>query len=115
LTAPSRPFEEDTLARRWSPEAAPLEWAGIFLFAVGVFGATKRGVTRHMLLGGVLPLDWFYVGLLVLGAALFLASSPASPFQPVASETPAAIAWRWFRAGVCLALLAAMVFLALRP
>jgi hypothetical protein len=81
---------------------------------VGVFGAMKRAVTRHLVIAGRLPLDWFYLGLLVLGAALFLAASPASPFSPAPpGESLGKAAWRMLRAAVCLALLAGMVFVAL--
>lgn len=52
------------------------EWTGMFLFAVGLYGASYRETSRHLLLWGALPLDLFYLGLLLSGALLMIVGSP---------------------------------------
>ena len=47
-------------------------WAGLFLFAVGIYGGTYQPITRHLTLGGWVPLDWFFWGLIVTGGSLML-------------------------------------------
>ncbi|MEB3284229.1 MAG: hypothetical protein VKN33_02960 [Candidatus Sericytochromatia bacterium] len=61
-------------------------WAGLFLFAVGVYGGSYLPITRHLTLGPWVPLDWFFLSLLLCGGILMLvdaevhpASSPPSP------------------------------------
>ena len=70
----------DPSPRSW--EQPLLEWAGLFLFAVGAYGTLYRGVTRHLAVWGILPLDWLYSALLIGGALLMLWGSPWSPFHP---------------------------------
>lgn len=96
----------------------PLEWAGFFLFAVGVYGTTYRSVTRHLTLWGVVPLDWVYLALLLGGASLLLLYSRSSPFffDPAENSRPEPwwkIAWRAFRATICMALLAFALYMAM--
>lgn len=95
-----------------------LEWAGFFLFAVGVYGTMYRTVTRHLTLWGAIPLDWVYLALLLGGASLLLLYSRSSPFFLDGDENSPPEPW-WklaFRAArglVCLALLGFALYLAL--
>lgn len=57
-----------------------IEWTGLFLFGVGVFGAANHSVMRHWALWGVIGLDQFYLALLAAGALLMVASSPLAPW-----------------------------------
>lgn len=89
--------EEPTLDDHRSPrpfEDPLVEWTGPFVFAVGAYGTMHRPITRHLTLWGVVPLDWFYVTLLMGGAILMLWGSPWSPFHPHQDRNPA---W-WARA-----------------
>lgn len=95
-----------------------LEWAGFFLFAVGVYGTMYRSVTRHLTLWGVVPLDWVYLALLLGGASLLLLYSRSSPFffgegEKLRLEPWWKLLFRAVRAVVCLGLLAFALFLAL--
>ena len=68
------------------PEAAferHVELTGLFLFGVGVFGAYHRPVMRHWALWGYVPLDWFYLVLLLVGVAMMYAYSPLAPWSKV--------------------------------
>ncbi len=87
---------------------------------MGVYGATYRPITRHLAIWGVIPLDWFYLALLLLGAGLMLfggaATEPASgpdDGEPATSES----GWTRFltglRLGTSLALLAVLVWWAI--
>lgn len=92
------------------------EWTGLYLFGVGVYGANFRPITRHLTLLGYVPLDWFYLVLLVVGAGLMLFGGP--PVLPDPDEDPSG--WvRGFallRVGISLALLGALVWWAIaRP
>lgn len=98
---------------------SPAEWTGLFVFAVGVYGATYRPITRHLAIWGVVPLDWFYLVLLLLGAGLMLFGGAPEPSNvPAAHEpAPAESAWTRFwtglRLGTSLALLAVLVWWAI--
>lgn len=117
----SGPQEGRVLAQKgdgWSNMGNPLEWAGFFLFAVGVYGTMYRTVTRHLTLWGVIPLDWVYLALLLGGASLLLLYSRSSPFFFDTSEKSAQVPWwklafRGLRAIVCLALLGFALYFAL--
>jgi hypothetical protein len=89
----------------------PAEWTGVFVFGVGVYGATYRPITRHLTIWGFLPLDWFYLVLLLLGAGLMLfGGEPASPDAEAAAPGRGARFWLGLRIGISFALLAALVW-----
>lgn len=99
-----------------SPQAPwygrPEEWAGFFLFAVGLYGATYRALTRNLTIWGVVPLDWLYEALLLVGIFLLLRFSPQSPFY--AYHAPAQgwrRGWRWVRGALVLALATLVIVL----
>ena len=116
-------FGDVALGKQSEPGFLPgseVEWTGLFLFAVGVFGAYYHAVMRHWALWGIIPLDWFYLSMLVIGSLLLLAASPLAPWnrreavdgeQPVGR--PPGIAGRILRSAVALALLFTIIFIAL--
>lgn len=93
----------------------PYEWAGYYLFGVGVYGTLYRQVTRHLTLWGVVPLDWVYLGLLAGGACLLFLYSPNSPFYlgqgDFSSRRVRDQLWLTLRGAVCLTLLGSVVVL----
>jgi heme/copper-type cytochrome/quinol oxidase subunit 3 len=97
-----------------------VEWTGLFLFAVGVFGAYYHAVMRHWALWGIIPLDWFYLTMLVMGSLLLLAASPLAPWnrREVAegeqhTSRQGGLAGRILRSAVALALLFTIIFIAI--
>jgi hypothetical protein len=54
------------------PFITQAEAVGLFLFAVGVYGGTYRGVARHLAIDGVVRVDLLYLGLMLLGAGLMV-------------------------------------------
>lgn len=58
-------------------------WAGLFLFGVGIYGATYLPITRHLTLGGWVPLDWFFFALIVGGGTLMLFDTRLEPAASV--------------------------------
>lgn len=116
--APSGRAGERTLVRQRGGTflpGTPAEWTGIFVFAVGVYGATYRPITRHLAIWGLVPLDWFYLVLLVLGAGLMLFGGTAgAPHEP--APAPASGFSRFLgglRLGTSLALVAILVWWAI--
>jgi hypothetical protein len=94
-----------------------VEWTGLFLLGVGAFGAHQRDVTRHLVLFGWLPLDWFYVGLLLTGATMLLASSPIAPREIAAAahrRSPLYVVFLGFRLAFAMALLGLLAWYGLR-
>lgn len=96
---------------------SPAEWTGLFLFGVGVYGATYRPITRHLAIWGVVPLDWFYLVLLVLGAGMMLFGGEVRMADDGDEPAPPASPWERFwaglRLGTSLALLAVLVWWAI--
>lgn len=91
---------------------SPAEWTGIFVFAVGVYGATYRPITRHLSIWGVVPLDWFYLVLLLLGAGLMLFGGPATTGgAPEGGAVRPETGWTRFLTGVRLGVSLALVAL----
>jgi hypothetical protein len=91
---------------------SPAGWAGLFLFAVGIYGGTYLPITRHLTLGGVVPLDWFFWGLIVTGGTLMLfdtdkphPEAEAGPLEDDSSAPPTLLrrllhnVWRGFSWG----------------
>lgn len=94
------------------------EWTGLFLFGVGVFGAYYHAIMRHWALWGIVPLDWFYLALMIAGALLLLVNSPLAPWTRTADGTqeggpPLRRAALLVRAVVALVLLGTMIYLAI--
>ncbi|MEB3329147.1 MAG: hypothetical protein VKQ33_07945 [Candidatus Sericytochromatia bacterium] len=54
------------------PLITQAEAVGLFLFAVGIYGGTYRGVARHLAIHGVFPVDGLYLGLMLLGSGLMI-------------------------------------------
>lgn len=67
-------------------------WAGLFLFAVGIYGGTYLPITRHLTLGNWVPLDWFFFALIVVGGSLMLLDTeqrePANETAVPGAEDP---------------------------
>lgn len=79
------------------PLLTAAEAVGLFLFAVGIYGGTYRGVTRHLSIHGVVPLDWFYLAIMVLGAGAMLFGR-----RQVPAETRTGAMFQGIRLGVSL-------------
>lgn len=83
---------------------------------MGVYGATYRPLTRHLLLWNVVPLDWFFLVLMLIGAAFMLGSTIAADAEADRLNGPRTGFARFFaglRLGITLALLAALIWWAI--
>ena len=101
--------------RHFLPGSAA-EWGGLYVFAVGVYGATFRPLTRHLLLWNHVPLDWFYLALMLIGSAFMLGSTLAADAEAERLNGPRTGWGRFFagvRLGITLALLAALIWWAI--
>jgi hypothetical protein len=77
---------------------------------------------RHWALWGIIPLDWFYLTMLVAGSVLLLVASPLAPWNQVVSTAEEAaqgrptglgLLSRLLRSAVALALLFTIISIAL--